>query len=101
MHKVDYFADRVKLFLFSPIVILTFCFIFLLFSVVLNGSIFRVWSLGRDLVSIQEKTIATKAQIKQIEIDIKRSRDPSFIERQAREKLDLVNQNDLVFIFTE
>lgn len=101
MHKVDYFADQVKMFLFSPIVILFFCSIFFLCSVVLNGSLFRVWSLNRELVSLQEKTLSTKAQIKQIEIDILKTKDTAFIERQAREKLDLANENDLVFIFTE
>lgn len=101
MHKVDHIAERIKLYLFSPMVILFFCSIFFICSVVLNGNLFRVWSLNRDLTQLQEKTLTTKAQIKQIEINIQKTKDPTFLERQAREKLDLVNENDLIFIFSE
>lgn len=34
-------------------------------------------------------------------MQIKQAKDPVFIERQAKDKLDMVDEHDLVFVFSE
>lgn len=70
-------------------------------SLFFNGAIWRVWSLHRDLKTIQEQIVASKAQSKALDMQIKQAKDPSFIERQAKDKLDMVGENDLVFVFSD
>lgn len=42
-----------------------------------------------------------RGQIRGLEKSLIEARDPAFIERQARDRLDLVRENDLVFVFPE
>jgi cell division protein FtsB len=67
----------------------------------LNGAIWRIWSLRHDLSTIQEQIINSRNQSNALDMQIKQAKDPSFIERQAKDKLDMVGEHDLVFVFSE
>ncbi|MNJ92540.1 Septum formation initiator [compost metagenome] len=70
-------------------------------SIVLNGNAFKLWSLHRDFERISEEILTTKSTIKSLSGQLKQAKDPSYIERQARDKLDLVGEHDLVFVFSD
>lgn len=55
----------------------------------------------RDSDTIQEQILKSKAQSKALDMQIKQAKDPSYIERQAKDKLDLVEEQDLIFVFSE
>lgn len=49
-----------------------------------------------------EKQIETeKIEITKIQRQLKQVNDSQYIERQARERLDLVEKDDLLFVFSE
>lgn len=68
-------------------------------SVILDGSFIRLWSLHREASSLEQRIEAAKAQKEEVIAKIKEAQQPAFIERQARDQLDLVKEGDLVFVF--
>ncbi len=89
----------VRHFLNSPAKVLVFCFLFFLVNFIGNGNFIRLWNLSSEINKLEQLVSKNRAEIEKIETNIGKSKDPAFIERQAREKLDLVGEDDLVFIF--
>ena len=59
----------------------------------------RLWNLHQDFRQIQTKTIDMEIRNREMDEKLKRASDPLFIEREARDRFDLVEEGDLVFIF--
>lgn len=57
--------------------------------------------MHRDSNKIQKQILDSKQQAKALDMQIKQAKDPSFIERQAKDKLDMVGEHDLVFVFSQ
>lgn len=76
------------------------CFVFVI-SIFINGNIWRLWSLHRDLDHINTEIMQAQEATTSLQAHLKQAKDPAFIERQARDKLDLAGENDLVFIFSD
>lgn len=57
--------------------------------------------MRHDSATIQKQILNSGAQAKLLDVQIKQAKDPSFIERQAKDKLDMVGEKDLVFVFSE
>lgn len=70
-------------------------------NLVLDGSLIRLWSLHRGHGQIQENIAALKAKNQEMKARLKRAKDPAFLEREARDRFDLVSEGDLVFVFSE
>lgn len=84
-----------------PSRIFIICMIFFSLSALLNGSLFRLWGMHRDLNQIALQIEETKTATRSLEVQLNQAKDPAFIERQARDKLDMVNEGDLVFVFSD
>lgn len=95
------FAVGVRRFLNHPTKVATCCLVVFAVSIVLNGNVFRLWGLHRDFDRINEEISSTRKNIAGLSAQLKQAKDPSFIERQARDKLDLAGEHDLVFVFPE
>lgn len=80
---------------------MTVCLVVFAVSIVLNGNIWRLWGLHRDFDRIGDEISQTKTTIRDLQVQLKQAKDPAFIERQARDKLDLAGEHDLVFVFPE
>jgi cell division protein FtsB len=74
------------------------CFVFL--SLVSEGSLWRLYRLNKDRSILTLKIQEEKTKIVKIQGEIRRSREPLYVERQAREKLELLEKDDLLFIFS-
>jgi len=53
------------------------------------------------MATIDGQILKAREQAKLLDMQIKQANDPSFIERQAKDKLDMVGEHDLVFVFPE
>ncbi|UOE99732.1 septum formation initiator family protein [Bdellovibrio reynosensis] len=95
------FAIGLRRFLNHPTKVASVCLIVFCVSIVLNGNVFRLWNLHRDFDRINSEISATKQNISTLSDQLKQAKDPSFIERQARDRLDLAGEDDLVFVFAE
>ncbi len=77
------------------------CLGLVLLNLVLDGSLFRLWSLHRDFDALQVARTNLESQNLKLEAQLKRAKDPAFLEREARDRFDLVSEGDLVFVFSE
>ncbi len=77
------------------------CMLVLVLALFLNGTVWKVIGLYRDRAAIAQQILQAEKMIKQIEQSMAEAKDPSRIERIAHDKLDLVAENDLVFVFPE
>lgn len=95
------FAVGLRHFLNHPGRVGVSCLAVFAVSIVLNGNVFRLWGLHRDYDRISMEIVQTRQSIKDLSAQLKQAKDPSYIERQARDRLDLAGEHDLVFVFAE
>lgn len=77
------------------------CMVFFAITLLMNGLLWRLWGLHRDMERLAVEIVRTENAIGNLNAQLKEAKDPSFIERQAHDKLDLVSERDLVFVFPE
>ena len=77
------------------------CLGLVVLNLVIDGSLFRLWSLHRDFASIQANIQSLGTQNEKLKVQLAKARDPAFLEREARDRFDLVSEGDLVFVFSE
>lgn len=85
----------------QPLKIFWICAAVCFASVILDGSFIRLWSLHHEASALEAKIAAAKDNAKQLEFKLNEAQKPAFIERQARDQLDLVKEGDLVFVFAD
>ena len=101
MENIYGYGLKFRIFLNNPVKVFLVCILVFVVSLFFNGAIWRVWGLHHDSDTIQKQIMSSRAQAKVLDMQIKQAKDPSFIERQAKDKLDMVGANDLVFVFSE
>lgn len=82
-----------------PAKVFVFCLLFFVLTLSLNGVPLRLWGLHRDLDRYENEIQKNKRDIKALEMKLAQAQEPAFIERQARDRLDLAGENDLIFVF--
>lgn len=82
-----------------PAKVFIFCLLFFVLTLSLNGVPLRLWGLHRDLDRYESEIHKNKKDIKALEVKLAQAQEPAFIERQARDRLDLASENDLIFVF--
>ncbi|MEN0060231.1 MAG: septum formation initiator family protein [Bdellovibrio sp.] len=95
------FALGFRRFLNHPTKVFFCCLSVFIVSIILNGNLFRLWGFHRDFARITAEISSTHDSISQLSSQLKQAKDPAFIERQARDKLDLAGEQDLVFVFSD
>jgi len=95
------FAHGFRRFLNHPARVLLACMGVFAISIVLNGNIWRLWGLHRDYDHVTHEILVSRENITNLSSQLKQAKDPSYIERQARDRLDLASENDLVFVFSD
>ncbi|MES2769053.1 MAG: septum formation initiator family protein [Bdellovibrionota bacterium] len=93
-------ADTISRLLMSPRKVLVTCLVFALAGILLDGTLYQMWELGVEKKSMQQKISETEISIKKLQKQIRMAHDPRFIEREARDRFDLVNKDDIVFVFS-
>lgn len=85
--------------LYRPYKVFIVSFFVLCASLVWNGTVWKVWSLYRDEVRFKSEIAKTTLDTKNLENQMSLVKDPQYIERLAKDKMDLVGENDLMFVF--
>ncbi len=101
MVEIQRYAFRLQNWLNQPQKVLVACLLVLTISLFLNGTVWKVWGLYRDRTVIKEQISQAQITIKSYDQQMIQAKDATFIEHQARDKMDLVSENDLVFVFPE
>ena len=85
----------------APQKVIVICLGLLVLNGVIDGSLYRLWNLHHDHTNIREKIEVLKSKNEEMKVRLKRAKDPAFLEREARDRFDLVSEGDLVFVFSE
>ncbi len=101
MDDLHQFGYKLKSFLNHPRKVFVVCLVVFIISLFLNGGIWKVWGLRRDFSTIEQQISAAQKQSSVLDMQIRQAKDPVFIERQARDNLDMVGEKDLIFVFPE
>jgi len=87
--------------LYRPYFTFLLCLLFLAINLILDGTLFRVFRLNRDLRIVKNRIEHIQQKNQKIKNKIKKFSDPDFLKTEARERLDYVGDEDLIFIFPE
>lgn len=66
-----------------------------------DGSLWRFWSLYRGQQDMLERTHELELRAKNLEFQIHQASQLTYIERQALDQFDYVREGDLIFVFSE
>jgi cell division protein FtsB len=97
--KIQQFGNWIRDFLNHPRRVALVCLLFVILSAVFNGVLWRLWALHRDQDRRQHEMLVAQQSIVHLKTQLEQARDPAYIERQARDRLDLASEKDLVFVF--
>ena len=85
----------------APQKVIWICLGLVVLNLVLDGSLFRLWSLHHDYNLIHKNIQTLETQNAKLRMQLQKAKDPAFLEREARDRFDLVSEGDLVFVFSE
>lgn len=92
-------AFKIRKSLDNPFRVLSYSVGFFVVTLALNGTPLRLWGLHRDTERLSSEIIKNANEIKRLSQLIAQAKEPAFIEREALDRLDLVEENDLLFVF--
>ncbi len=95
------FFRGLNLLLHNPSKVIWICLGLILVNLIVDGSIFRLVRLYKDQEKIQAQMSQLNGRLAELKSRLKRARDPAFMEKEARDRFDLVSKGDLVFVFSE
>ena len=98
MKQLGHFLHRQLL---NPLRIFICCAAFAAVSLLFNGGLMNLYTLRRDHRHLIDQRIEVKAQILDLDRHLKQAKDPAFMEHQALDRYDLVEENDLIFVFAD
>jgi hypothetical protein len=101
MIQIQHYAILFRNWLNQPQKVFVMCLFVLMISLFLNGTVWKVWGLYRDQTQIKQQIEESRLLIKDYEQQMLQAKDTTFIQHQALDKMDLVNESDLIFVFPE
>lgn len=93
--------DSIHQLLQRPIKVLWVCLALAFVNLILDGSLYRYYVLSRDLEETREKILLMTQANEDLKTQVSKMKDPGHLEQVARERFDLVRENELVFVFSE
>ncbi|MEZ4872161.1 MAG: septum formation initiator family protein [Bdellovibrionales bacterium] len=97
----DRFFSLVNLILYRPKKVF-YVFAGLVFiSLVFDGTLIQLWRLQSEYKQGAKEIRGLSQRIQQLDAELLRAQKLDYIEKEARTRFDLVEEGDLVFVFTE
>lgn len=88
-------------FIEKPTQVATFCLFLLLFTLIIDKSLWRLYQLQKSKESLVAKISEENQRILMIKRQLEQLKNPAYIEKQARERLEFLEKGDLLFVFSE
>ena len=87
--------------LHRPFVVLLVCFVVSFTSLIVEGTLFQLWSLYQSDKEISHRMEHLEKETQKLSIKMTKASEAGFLELEANEYFDVVEEGDLVFIFSE
>ena len=94
-------SETLESFLNKPSRIFIYGVLITFFVLVVDGSLWRFWSLYQNQKEMKEQILDLSEKSRQLDFEIRQAGNLSSIERQAVEQFDYVREEDIVFVFSE
>jgi cell division protein FtsB len=91
--------EAIQNFIHDPKRVFIVCLFFVLVTLLADGTLIKIWGLNQDILKVQSSLSQVNVEIEKVEKQIHQANEPAYIEREARDRFDLVEDNDLVFVF--
>ncbi len=95
------FFHAINRFIHSPIKVLYLCFGLTFFSLIVDGTLYRLWGLHRKINTTESNTSKLGAESLMIQNKISQAKLPAFIENEARRRFEFAGKGELVFVFSK
>lgn len=92
-------SNTISSFFESPIKVLLTCLIFSFVFLVVDGSLIRLWGLHRSQEVMEEEIERYAQKNRDLEKQLQLANRPEFVEKRARDRFDLVNKDEIIFVF--
>jgi hypothetical protein len=100
MQTLRKLGDAIRAWVSSPMKVISACAIFAALQLVIQGNIFHLFRLHGDRDGLTENLKSIQADILNLEVKIRQAKDPIFIEKEAKDRLDMAGEDELVFVFS-
>ncbi len=90
---------KVQLILNRPVLVMIGCLVFALVNLLFRGSFMNLVKLHNDQQILLRNLTEIDNSINHIQFKIQQAKDPIFVERQAKDNLDMAAEDELVFVF--
>ncbi len=100
MHWFNQIQNAIHSFLQNPIRVLFYCTIAIILHSVLGGRLIRLARLEADRLRIEQESQQVSTELERIEGQLRLTKDSQFLERLAKDRLDMAAEDDLVFVFS-
>lgn len=94
------FGHGIRHWLAKPGKVLIACVIFALLQLLIQGNIFHLLRLHSDRKDLVASLNGVQADLLKLETRIRQAKDPIFIEKEAKDRLDMAGEDELVFVFS-
>lgn len=93
--------ESINSLLLNPLRVFFICLFIGAAAIIFDGSLYNYWSLSKTDKELEKRiskmTLATNSLRSQIE----QTKSLNFLERQARDRLDLVGPDEMAFVFSD
>lgn len=85
--------------LMSPKTILGICLIWIILHLIVDGTAVKIWRLSQRKADLTKNIVLLKQKTQNTSLQIQKSYMPDHLERLAKEKFDMLKDDDVLFIF--
>lgn len=93
-------GEAIRRWVSSPLKVLLTCLIFAVLQLLIQGNLFHLVRLHGDRQVLSAKLLSIDGDLGLLEQKIRQAKDPMFIEKEAKDRLDMAGEDELVFVFS-
>ena len=90
-----------KQFLNRPLWVFLACLVLVFFNVVFDGTLLRMWNLFNSRKALENRIADIQNKNTEVEERLKKLSQADFLEKEVRQRFNLVGEEEIVFIFSE
>lgn len=83
----------------SPRKVFYLCLVFVSLTLIIDGTFWNLWELKQEKQRLVRDIHSTLEKSGALSFQIHRAKDPNYLKKQARDRLDLLAEDEIVFLF--
>ena len=98
---MNFFFNFINEFLKRPFWLFIACFVVVCMHLILDGSVLRMWHLYNSRKVLESRITDMQTKNALVEERLNKLSDSRFLEREVRDRFNLVGEEDIIFIFSD